>query len=137
MEMNVAIGSWQPPNKPSQAIRISNKLLERFISLGSEPEIPDLASRLTPAEISEGAVLMTIGRSNWDTLRERDTDCLTSLIRFFTLAETQLPGWQAGNKSPVIPLVGMLKERHEFSAELRKWIKSNTDNRYLPYGSVL
>ena len=133
----MAIGTWQPPNKPSEATKISDQLLERFISLGSESGAADLGSRLTAAEISEGAVLMTINRSNWDFLRDRDTDCLTSLIRFFTLAETQLPGWQAGNKSPVIPLVAMLKERNEFPAELRKWIKSNTDNRYLPYGSVL
>jgi hypothetical protein len=37
----------------------------------------------------------------------------------------------------VIPLVKMLKERGDFDADLRKWIKSNTKNRYLPYGSAI
>jgi hypothetical protein len=133
----VTIGTWQPGNKPVKAIQISDDLLQRFISLGNETEIEDLANALTPAEISEGAVLMTINRSNWDFLRDRDVQSLIALIRFFTLAEAQLPGWQAGDKSPVIALVGILKQRDEFSDELRKWIKSNTDNRYLPYGSVL
>ena len=45
--------------------------------------------------------------------------------------------WEAGNKSPVIPLVKILKERGDFEADLRKWIKSNTKNRYLPNGSAL
>lgn len=133
----MAIGTWQPGNKPTQAIHFSEELLQRFISLGKQAEVPDLASALTPAEVSAGAVLMTIDRSNWDFLRDRDVASLTSLIRFYTLAEAQLPGWQAGNKSPVIALVTFLKQRDEFPAELRKWIKANTDNRYLPYGSVL
>ena len=49
----------------------------------------------------------------------------------------QLPGWEAGKKNPVIYLVRILKDRDGFDPELRKWIKTNTDNRYLPYGSAL
>ena len=49
----------------------------------------------------------------------------------------QLPGWDGGVRSPVIYLVKLMKERGLFTPELRKWIKKNTDNRYLPNGSVL
>ena len=80
---------------------------------------------------------MTLPAAAWDFLKDRDASSLTALIRFFTVAENQLPGWNAGSKSPVIALVSILKERDEFTAELRKWVKSNTDNRYLPYGSAL
>lgn len=133
----MAIGTWQPANKPSKAFAINEELLKRFIALGNEADKLDLASELTSAELSAGAVLMTLDASAWHFLHDRETASLTSLIRFFTLAEGQLPGWKAGNKSPVIAIVGILKKRQEFSTELRKWIKSNTDNRYLPYGSVI
>ncbi|MFT7688808.1 MAG: hypothetical protein ACI9FB_004173, partial [Candidatus Azotimanducaceae bacterium] len=33
--------------------------------------------------------------------------------------------------------VKVLKKRQLFDAELRKWIKANTENRYLPNGAVL
>ena len=65
-----------------------------------------------------------------------DTD-IRRLIVFFTLAERQLSGWEAGRLSPVIDLVRILKQRGSFQPELRKWIKANTDNRYLPNGAVL
>ena len=58
------------------------------------------------------------------------------LIKLFTLIEV-LPGWDAGSKSPVIALSKLLKRRNAFTPDIRKWIKSNTDNRYLPYGSAL
>ena len=137
MEITVAVGSWEPAGKPKLSSEIRESLLDRFVTLGSQPEMLDLTSELTPAEISEGAPLMTLPTSAWDFLKDRDASSLTALIRFFTVAEDQLPGWNAGSKSPVIALVSILKERGEFSAELRKWVKSNTDNRYLPYGSAL
>ena len=61
---------------------------------------------------------------------------LIELIRLFTLAE-RLPGWEAGARSPVIPLAAELKKRGEFPADLTAWIKSRTDNRFLPYGSLM
>jgi len=137
----VTVGSWEPAGKPKSDSKLENKiretLLDCFVALGSQPEMLELTSELTPAEVSEGAPLMTLPASAWDFLKGRDTASLTGLVRFFTVAENQLPGWSAGSKSPVIALVSILKERGEFTTELRKWVKSNTDNRYLPYGSAL
>ena len=61
---------------------------------------------------------------------------LESLVRLYTLAE-RLPGWNAGPRSPVIPLVAELKRRDACPDGLTAWIKANTDNRFLPYGSLL
>lgn len=60
-----------------------------------------------------------------------------SLIRFFTLAEESISGWQAGAKSPVISLVKALKARGEYQREMTAWIKANTSNRFLPHGSLM
>ena len=73
----------------------------------------------------------------FDVAMGLDDGELDDLIRLFTLAEMQLPGWEAGKKSPVIYLVRILKARDAFSADLRRWVKANTDNRYLPNGSAL
>ena len=62
---------------------------------------------------------------------------LIGLVRFFTLAEMQLPGWDGGKQSPVIYLVRILKQRGAFTPMLRQWVKANTDNRYLPNGALL
>ena len=61
---------------------------------------------------------------------------LEALIRLFTLAEA-LPGWEAGARSPVIVLAAELKKRGEYPAQLTGWIKAHTDNRFLPYGSLM
>jgi hypothetical protein len=65
-----------------------------------------------------------------------DSADIVSLVRLFTLGE-RLPGWEAGARSPVIPLVSELKRRDALPADLTNWIKSNTDNRFLPYGSLM
>ena len=65
-----------------------------------------------------------------------DDSSIVDLVRLFTLAEC-LPGWESGAQSPVIPLARELKKRGVFPADLSAWIKSNTDNRFLPYGSLM
>ncbi|MGI9328029.1 MAG: hypothetical protein ACR2PZ_22605 [Pseudomonadales bacterium] len=62
---------------------------------------------------------------------------LIALIRLLVLAEGQLSGWESGAKSPVIVLAGRLKDAKAYPAELTAWIKANSENRFLPYGSLL
>ncbi len=62
---------------------------------------------------------------------------IISLIGLFTLGEDQFSGWQAGENSPVVPLVRVLKARGVFEVTLSRWIKAHTDNKFLPHGSLL
>ena len=80
---------------------------------------------------------MTAGPTAWEAAEAKDSETIISLVRLFTLVEEQVSGWEAGSKSPVIPLVKVLRARDDFEVELRKWIKANTKNRYLPNGSAL
>jgi hypothetical protein len=64
-------------------------------------------------------------------------DDVIALIRFFTLAESTLSGWESGDRSPVIPLARELKRRGSYPTELTAWIKANSQNRFLPYGSLM
>lgn len=87
--------------------------------------------------IKDNADLMQQAQESFDIVNSFPDDVIIDLIKFFTLAEMTYSGWKAGKKSPVIYLVKILKGRAVFCDELRKWIKNNSDNRYLPYGSVL
>lgn len=79
----------------------------------------------------------TATHSGWvDQVASLDDDALRRLIYLFTLAEQTVPGWQAGDKSPVIVMVRALKNRGTYSVELTRWIKAHTDNKFLPHGSL-
>lgn len=67
-----------------------------------------------------------------------DSNTLVGLTRFFTLAEQHWAGWDGRDRNPVVWLCKELKTRGEFpDAELTRWIKAHTDNRFLPYGNPL
>ena len=75
---------------------------------------------------------------DWGTHAPQLSDAhLLGLIRVFTLGEMQYSSWAAGDKSPVVPLVKELKRRGSYPAELTRWIKAHTDNKFLPHGSLL
>ena len=87
--------------------------------------------------IKNNTQLMQQERQSYDLANDLSDNVITDLIQFFTLAEMAYTEWRSGKKSPVVYLVKILKSRGVFGVELRKWIKDNSDNRYLPYGSVL
>lgn len=83
------------------------------------------------------AALATTPEALWRPLMpELGDDDLDALIRFLTLAEAALPGWEAGEASAVIPLFGELRRRGVDVAGLRRWIRAHSDNRFLPHGSL-
>jgi len=82
--------------------------------------------------------VMLIGGDAWET--HAKTALVTELIewiRFFTLLEKRLLGFETGPKSPVIALARALRKRGEYPDDLTAWIKVNTDNRFLPHGSLM
>ena len=92
---------------------------------------------LTVGERGELAPLMTADAEVWAArLDAISSDELVGWIRFLTLAEARLPGFEAGAKSPVIPIARVLRNRGDYPEDLSAWIKANTNNRFLPYGSL-
>ncbi len=126
----MGVGVWDP------GISVSTEQLQKLVSQVVEINLAQLTS-CDDEFIDGNAWMMKLGESAWQTANSLPVEDLVNLIRFFTLAEMQLPGWKGGKQNPVIYLVKILKSRDEFSADLRKWIRANTDNRYLPYGAAL
>jgi len=134
----MAIGVWEPANSQSSSSKqIDSKKVNELVKIAGSVDLSDLVSALSQDFIQAENTLMKKQSADWGCLSDCEDDELELLARFFTLAEMQLTGWDGGNLSPVIYIVKVLKKRNAFDGELRKWIKANTDNRYLPNGAIL
>lgn len=131
--MTRGAGVWEP----SKLVRPEADTLRYFIDVVSRCGDDGLVDAMDAAAIVDNAGLMQLSEDVWQVANDFSDEELVQLIRFFTLAEMQLEGWAGGKKSPVIYLVRILRQRGSFDTSLRRWIKANTDNRYLPYGSLL
>lgn len=119
-------------SKPS----ISDDDLARLLTAAVKLDLPDFG--LSAGAVAGLARLARHPDADWQQRAgDLSDDDAVALIRFFTLAEARFPAWEAGAKSPVIPLVAELKKRGGYPQELTRWIKGHTDNRFLPYGSLL
>lgn len=93
---------------------------------------------LSQLERASMAGLITAPAKEWhEAAQSLSNEQIESLVRFFTLAEEAISGWEAGAKSPVVPLVKVLKARGNYDPALTRWIKANTSNRFLPRGSLM
>jgi len=129
----MSVEEWVPSDK----IDVNLEKLKQYVEFFATADPADLGASLADENIAADRTLMQRQAIDWQIADQLTDTELISLIRFFTLAEMQLPGWDGGRQSPVIYLVKILRGRSGFDSELRKWIKANTDNRYLPNGAVL
>lgn len=134
----MSIGSWDPSLTPAQHSEVDAQLLARFVNLANEQRLDQLDQALSDTEQQQYAPIMQLPFEQWQQATETlDNQSLLALIRFFTKAEG-LPGWEAGNKSPVIAITKILKSRGvALEKDLLLWIKSHSNNRFLPNGSLL
>ena len=132
----MSIGTWEPGKKKSVELVEHGKMVE-LLECFRQADPEKLSASLPSELINRDAALMKLDEESWRNCESLADDELEPLIKFFTLAEMQLPGWDGGVRSPVIYLANQLKKRGLFTPELRKWVKKNTDNRYLPNGSAL
>ncbi len=90
---------------------------------------------------TEQSILQPVLRLNpeiWSRFADEvDDEVLVDWIKVLTLAEHVLSGFECGSKSPVIALFRNLKSRGPLPDGLTDWIRANTSNRFLPYGSLL
>lgn len=126
----MTVGTFDPNASSST---VDAQLIERACGVASHvtSEI-DLSSE----EIQSLSVLATYG--GWaEWLPELSDQQVEDLVRLFTLGEMQYPAWAADDKSPVVIFVKALKQRGVDTVELKRWIKTNTTNKFLPHGSLM
>lgn len=136
----MTIGSWDPDaGQKATPFAPTDAQLAVLINLSRTGQLDNLNSVIDAAQQNELRPMMKLERQFWlDTAERFSTEDAIELIRFFTIAEMQLSGWQAGEHSPVIGLVKALRKRGAAPDKaLQQWIKDNSDNRYLPNGPLL
>lgn len=135
----MSLGTWDPKIEQSKIeFAIDRKLLDRFIDYAQNDQLENLSSLLSSIEQQTFVAYMKLSKEEWAAAaKEMNDQQIENLMRFFTVAEN-LPGWEAGAKSPVIWLGKIIKERGVgISRELQRWIKQNSANHYLPHGALM
>lgn len=133
------ITEWVPAGTGADAI--DQSLLQRFAGLAETLKADPAAviSSVEESELNRAQSWLKMPEASWQTaiskLEEKD---LFPLAVFFTLGEMKLPGWQCGASNPAIWLFRYMKANNLLPAkeEIRS-LKKLTDNRFIPYGSVL
>lgn len=134
----MSIGSWDPnAGVTDSPIQLQPDLLSRLITFSREDQLSTLDQLLADDEKQLLSGTMHLDHALWRDAAEALTDEeILHLIRFFAVAEN-LPGWEAGEKSPVIPLAKVLRQRGaRLEKELLQWLRTVSDNRFLPYGPL-
>ncbi|MFI2811347.1 MULTISPECIES: hypothetical protein [Microbulbifer] len=134
----MSVGAWEPEDTASNSdaqVAIDRAQLERFIDAVRDNN--QLPGPLGQDDLAASA-LMRLPAGQWlEACESLDNEQVWNLIRFFTLAEMQLSGWDGGAESPVIPLAKSLRRRKAaLDREQLLWIREHSDNRYLPYGPL-
>lgn len=132
----MSLGSWNPADgKETVQYTLDTRLLQQISNNDWQSDLAAFSQTLP----SGSNQMMKLDASVWmESLRDFSRSELWSLIQFFTLLEQQDALYHAGDKSPVIGLNKLLKQRGEaLTRDEVMWIKANTDNRYLPNGPLL
>lgn len=129
----MSVGTWNPAE---QITELNSSVLDELLAAAARSGDDDFG--LSPADIERLAGCAHANRVNWQAASETLRDDQTiALIRFYTLAEGRFPPWKAGSNSPVIVLAKTLRARGAWPSDLTAWIRAKTDNRFLPYGSLM
>ena len=122
------IGSWDPDPKLSEQHR---DILDRAADAIDQPGL----GMTTEAQQMLSSVIQASPQIWLDFVEQETTIRIIGWIKVLTLIEEVL-GVEVGAKSPVITLVRLLKKRNVYPNNLTEWIKSHSNNRFLPYGSL-
>lgn len=131
------VDTWQPTE---QKIIISAEKLLAFASLiHGQDTIEKDVMRLENSDVQLINSYLNAPQSSWLKAIEDFTDeQVLNLCMLFTIGEMKFPTWTFGSKNPTIYFLRQLKaEKRAAEKDFVRWLKKQTDNRYIPYGPAL
>ena len=112
--------------------------LHRIVLSRAAGQLESGGLRLTDTDQTELRSVLLLGSSAWEKfVATTDVETIVGWIKVLTICEQEYSGFDCGAKSPVIPLVRVLKRRNAYPNDLTSWIKGHSRNRFLPHGSLL
>lgn len=126
----VTVESWDP-----SAASLTSK--HRVILNHAAEQLESGTIALTDDEQALLRPIMLMDDDAWQAfVATESSTSIKAWIRVLTLVERDFNGFEAGSRSPVLTLIRALKARDALPEDLFGWIKSHTQNRFLPYGSL-
>jgi hypothetical protein len=136
----MSVGAWTPEGLETKTTATINpQVLPALAAISENEALDNIAGHLSAEQIIEYRSWMKVDIASWqEAATELNQDQLIHLIRFFTIAEMQLEGWEAGNDSPVIALNKLLKKSGgRLDKETLMWMRENSNNRFIPNGAII
>lgn len=129
----MSVGSWQPETPEIKTL--NPDFLSGLLTCDLEKSL----EQQLEASWLEDTWVISENQAFWNAhVSNLENEQLVHLMKVFTLLETQLDNWAAGDKSAVIYIGKILKSRQAFpDIETVRWIKANSSNRFLPHGPIL
>jgi hypothetical protein len=134
----MSLGSWDPTAQAqAHHLKLEPSVLAQLIAYSANDQLGQLEELLKGEECQMLSGLMKLDHSAWKAASEDlSAESLLHLIRFFAVAEN-LPGWEAQEKSPVIPLAKSLRRKGtRLDKDFLHWLRDVNSNRFLPYGPL-
>lgn len=133
----MSTSTWDPQSN-TRSYTLELAFLKKVILLCHQSDEINVQSLLTQEEQKQHSPIMQLPKESWFSLTDAlSKEDIITLIKFFTVAETQLTEWSGEEHSPVIWLSKILrKQGNALDKELLVWIKSTSKNKFLPYGAL-
>ena len=129
----MSVGNWTPSatNTVTKAelLQLCSYVENRELNITDDSKL-----------IGSHAWLMKQNKEFWQPLLTTFEQAeLERLLEFFTLIEVARPEWQGGDCNPVIFIAKVLKRQFDAfpDKDTIRWIKTISDNKFLPYGPLL
>jgi len=128
---------WQPTSDAGNAPDLT--VLKTLASQSDALQQGQPLATINDSELASARSWIQLSEAAWQESIQQLTDLeRLQLATFYTVAEVKLSGWQARDKNPAIWIFRYLKKNGQLpEKEFIKALKSQTDNRFIPYGSVL
>ncbi|WP_299580258.1 hypothetical protein [uncultured Microbulbifer sp.] len=134
----MSVGAWEPQvggQQEENHREFDRDQLQRLISAALSDNA--LSGALKEEDLNSSQLIRLPAQQWLEESQHWNNEQLWQLIRFFTIAEMELPGWDAGAESAVIPLAKELRKRKApLQREQLLWLRQHSNNRYLPYGPL-
>lgn len=129
----MSTSTWQPATNDSP----TDIDWQPWLAIAAQNDLEQSIKNLNQEQLSFLQPLMKQSRDFWQQQCEKfSPDQMKHLLFFFTLAENHHSELYAGNDSPVIGIYKVLKKIKPLTKDELLWIKSNSQNQFLPHGSV-
>ncbi len=126
----MSVDSWQPIQAPNQLDQVAlKKLIDQATQVKDVSHLNAEMDWIQPLAHTDNKIWSQSAQN----LQETE---LTALIRLLTLLEEK-HNWNMAEKSPVIALFKALRKKSGIDKELVQWVKTNSENKYLPFGPLL